>query len=142
MLAAVCMQSAVFESSYPVMAGIRWTRSFHAMLATPLRVRDVVLGHQLYVASRVGVVAAVYLAVLTAFNAIRSPLALIAWPSTPLLIMFVLAFSRRGSSETKASPHSSGSIMPLFPFGNVFVSRLPQGVRAEIAYVTLSARLI
>src|SRR6266436_9172704 len=31
MLAATCMQIGSFESSYPVMAGIRWTRSFHAM---------------------------------------------------------------------------------------------------------------
>ena len=30
-----------------------WTRVYHAMLATPLRVRDVMVGHQLYVASRV-----------------------------------------------------------------------------------------
>jgi len=141
MLAAVCMQIASFESSYPVMAGIRWTRSFHAMLATPLRIRDVVLGHQLYVASRVGVVAAIYLAVLTAFNAIRSPLALLAWPSAVLL---GLAFSAPVAALAAWLQRDEGfnalfrfGIMPLFLFSGTFfpVSRLPQGVR-EIAYVT------
>jgi lipooligosaccharide transport system permease protein len=141
MLAAVCMQIASFESSYPVMAGIRWTRSFHAMLATPLRVRDVVLGHQLYVASRVGVVAAIYLAVLTAFDAVRSPLALLAWPSAVLL---GLAFSAPVAAFAAWLQRDEGfnalfrfGIMPLFLFSGTFfpVSRLPQGVR-EIAYVT------
>jgi lipooligosaccharide transport system permease protein len=123
------------------MAGIRWTRSFHAMLATPLRVRDVVLGHQLYVASRVGVVAAIYLAVLTAFNAVRSPLALLAWPSAVLL---GLAFSAPVAAFAAWLERDEGfnalfrfGIMPLFLFSGTFfpLSRLPQGIR-EIAYVT------
>jgi len=56
-LAATAMQLATFESAYPVMAAIRWTRQYFAMLATPLRTRDVLLGHQLYVAARLAVVA-------------------------------------------------------------------------------------
>ena len=52
-LASTAMMVAAFESAYPVMGAIRWTRQFHAMLAAPLRIRDVVLGHQLYAASRV-----------------------------------------------------------------------------------------
>jgi lipooligosaccharide transport system permease protein len=141
MLAAVCMQVASFESSYPVMAGIRWTRSFHAMLATPLRVRDCVLGHQLYVASRVGVVAAIYLAVLAGFGAIRSPFALAAWPAAVLL---GLAFSAPVAALAAWLERDEGfnalfrfGIMPLFLFSGTFfpISRLPEGVRV-LAYVT------
>jgi lipooligosaccharide transport system permease protein len=141
MLAAVCMQVASFESSYPVMAGIRWTRSFHAMLATPLRVRDCVLGHQLYVASRVGVVAAIYLAVLAGFGAIKSPFALAAWPSAVLL---GLAFSAPVAALAAWLERDEGfnalfrfGIMPLFLFSGTFfpISRLPEGVRV-LAYVT------
>jgi lipooligosaccharide transport system permease protein len=141
LLAAVCMQIASFESSYPVMAGIRWTRSFHAMLATPLRVRDVVLGHQLYVASRVGVVAAIYLAVLAGFDALRSPLALVAWPSAVLL---GLAFSAPVAALAAWLQRDEGfnalfrfGIMPLFLFSGTFfpITRLPEGVRV-LAYVT------
>ena len=39
----------------PVHGAIRWTRQYHAMLATPLRVRDLVVGHLLYVATRVAI---------------------------------------------------------------------------------------
>lgn len=141
MLAATCMQIGSFESSYPVMAGIRWTRSFHAMLATPLRVRDVVLGHQLYVASRVAVVSAIYLVVLTAFGAIRSPLAVLAIPSAVLL---GLAFSAPVAAFAAWLERDEGfnalfrfGITPLFLFSGTFfpVSRLPQGIR-EFAYLT------
>ena len=44
LLAATAMQLASFEASWPVLSAIKWTRQYHAMLATPLRVRDVVFG--------------------------------------------------------------------------------------------------
>ena len=47
LLAAQAMQTAVGESTYPVMGAIKWHRTYHAMLATPLRVVDVVAGHLL-----------------------------------------------------------------------------------------------
>ena len=43
------------------MAAIRWTRQFHAMLATPLRVATSCLGHLLYIACRLSMVGAIYL---------------------------------------------------------------------------------
>jgi lipooligosaccharide transport system permease protein len=46
-MAATAMQVAVFEASWPVLSAIKWDRQYHAMLATPLRVRDVVIGKQL-----------------------------------------------------------------------------------------------
>jgi lipooligosaccharide transport system permease protein len=48
LLAAVAMQVASVESSFPVRGAIRWNRQYFAMLATPLRVRDLVTGHLLY----------------------------------------------------------------------------------------------
>ena len=49
------MQTAAFESTYPVMGAIKWDRSYHAMLATPLRVVDVLAGHLLFVAFRLSI---------------------------------------------------------------------------------------
>ena len=46
------MQIATFESSWPVLSAIKWDRQYHAMLATPLRVGDILLGHQAFVAAR------------------------------------------------------------------------------------------
>ena len=47
------MQTATTESSWPVMAAIKWSRVYHAMIATPLTERDAFVGHQLFVVTRV-----------------------------------------------------------------------------------------
>ena len=51
-----------------VLSAIKWDRQYHAMLATPLRVRDIVLGHQAFFASRLLMTATIYLVVITAFG--------------------------------------------------------------------------
>ena len=51
LLAATAMQLASFEASWPVLSAIKWSRQYHAMLATPLRVGDVVIGHQAFIGS-------------------------------------------------------------------------------------------
>jgi len=141
LLAAVCMQVATFESAYPVMGAIRWTRQFHAMLATPLRIRDVVLGHQLYVASRVAVVSAIYLVVITAFGAVHSWEAIAAWPAA---VLMALAFSAPVCAFAAWLQRDEGfnalfrfGVTPMFLFGGTFfpITRLPHGFR-EIAYAT------
>lgn len=140
-LAATAMQLATFESSYPVMAAIRWTKQYFAMLATPLRARDVLIGHQLYVAARLAVVAAIYLAILSAFGAIHSPYAILAWPAAILLGLAhaapVSAFSAWLEREEGFNGLFRFVVMPLFLFSGTFfpVSQLPHGAR-EIAYAT------
>jgi lipooligosaccharide transport system permease protein len=141
MLAAVGMQIASFESTYPVMAAIRWTRQYHAMLATPLRVRDILVGHQLYIASRVATSSGVYLAVLAAFGALRSPYAILAWPVTILIgVAFsasIAAFAAWAKKDSMFAALFRFGIMPLFLFSGTFfpVTRLPEGLR-QLAYAT------
>jgi len=141
MLAATCMQIASFESAYPIMAAIRWTRQFYAMLATPLRVRDVIVGHQLYVASRVAFVSAVYLAIIAAFGAVHSFEALAAWP---VAVLLGLAFSAPVAALGGWLQRDEGynalfrfGVTPMFLFSGTFfpVTQLPHGFR-EIAYAT------
>jgi lipooligosaccharide transport system permease protein len=140
-LAATAMQLGTFESSYPVMAAIRWTRQFHAMLATPLRSRDLLIGHQLYVAARLAVVSAIYLAVLAGFGALHSPWAILAWPAAVLVGLAhsapVSAFSAWLKREEGFNGLFRFVVMPMFLFSGTFfpVTRLPQGAR-EIAYAT------
>jgi lipooligosaccharide transport system permease protein len=140
-LAATAMQLATFESAYPVLAAIRWTRQYFAMLATPLRTRDLLFGHQIYVAARLAAVSAVYLVVLTAFGALESPWAIAAWPVAVLVGLAhsapVSAFSAWLKREEGMNALFRFIIMPLFLFGGTFfpVSQLPHGAR-EIAYAT------
>jgi len=140
-LAATAMQLATFESSYPVMAAIRWTRQFHAMLATPLRSRDLLIGHQLYVAARLAVVSAIYLVVLAGFGVLHSPYAILAWPAAVLVGLAhsapVSAFSAWLQREEGFNGLFRFVVMPMFLFSGTFfpVTRLPHGAR-EIAYAT------
>lgn len=72
LLAMHAMQIAAFESSYPVVAGLKWTKFYHAMAATPLRVVDIVLGALAFVVVRLLIVSAVFSLVLLAFGAVTS----------------------------------------------------------------------
>src|SRR5574337_373417 len=92
LLAATAMQIAAFEASWPVLSAIKWTRQYHAMLATPLRVRDVVVGHQLWLAFRVLTTVAIYFLViaLPPFRGVASWWGVLAIPSA---VLVGLAFS-------------------------------------------------
>lgn len=68
LLAATTFQNGASESSWPVMMGIKWGRGYHAMLATPVRVRDIVVGHQLSVALRLTVSATIFAVVMVLFG--------------------------------------------------------------------------
>jgi len=141
LLAAVAMQIASFESTYPVMAAIRWTRTYHAMLATPLRTRDIMVGHQLYFASRVAASTGVYLAVLAAFSALHSSSAVFAWPAAVLIgVAFsapIAAFAAWAPKDSYFAALFRFGIVPLFLFSGTFfpITRLPEGLR-QLAYAT------
>jgi len=140
MLAAVAMQVASVESSFPVTGAIKWGRQYWAMLATPLRIADLVGGHLLYVTTRVAVSASLYLAAISAFGAVHSPLAVLG---IPLCMLIGLAFAGPISAlaawaeEEVFNPLFRFGIMPMFLFSGSFfpVTRLPHGLR-ELAYAT------
>ncbi len=64
-LVATAMQTGVFDASYPVLGSIKWGRQFHAMLATPIRVGDIVAGNLVAILLRSLLSAVVFLAVAT-----------------------------------------------------------------------------
>jgi lipooligosaccharide transport system permease protein len=80
LLAATAMQIAAAEASGPVRSAFQWTKAYHAMLATPLHVRDVLNGHLLWILLRVATSCAIYATVIAAFGAFDSPWALLALP--------------------------------------------------------------
>src|SRR3989337_612980 len=54
LLAAMSMQTATFESTYPIMNKIMWGRNYEAMLSTPVSIRSIVLGELGWTAFRIG----------------------------------------------------------------------------------------
>jgi lipooligosaccharide transport system permease protein len=140
LLAAVAMQIGAIESSFPVRGAIKWNRQYFAMLATPLRVADLVTGHLLYVATRVCIAVSIYLAALAAFGALHSWWSL---ATVPLCVLVGLAFAGPISAlsayaeDEVFNPLFRFIVTPMFLFAGIFfpVTRLPHVLR-EIAYAT------
>jgi lipooligosaccharide transport system permease protein len=141
LLAASVMQTAATESTWPVMGAVKWFRSYHAMLATPLRVADVLAGHLCWVALRLLSVSAVFVAIMAAFGAPRSWWVLAAVPSAVLCGMAfaapIAAFSATRDSPNGFSALFRFGIIPMFLFSGTFfpLSQLPGWVR-PLAYLT------
>ncbi len=141
LLAATVMQNAVGASTWPVMGAIKWDRTYQAMLATPLRVRDVLVGNLWFVAARIVLTATVFLIVLVAFGVARSPWALLALPAAVLVGMAhatpIFAYSAALQRETGFMLLFRLGVIPMFLFSGAFfpVSQLPL-VLAGMAQVT------
>lgn len=141
-LAAVAAATtAASESMFPVMGAIKWQRTYYAMLATPLRVGDVLAGHLLWIGARVGMAVSSYLVVMAAFGATPSfesiailPVGLLTGMAfaTPLA-----AFAATQDSDGGFSLVFRLVVIPLFLFSAVFfpLSQLPEGLRV-VAYIT------
>jgi lipooligosaccharide transport system permease protein len=131
LLAATAMQIGTNEGSFPVMAGLKWTKTYHAVVATPVRVTELFLGFFGWVALRILVAAAIFTAVAAAVGAFRSPWALLA----PFAALGCgLAFAAPIAATASAVENSSVltaifrfGILPLFLFSGTFfpISQLP-----------------
>ena len=141
LLAATCMQIGVNDTTWPVMGAIKWMRTYLAMLAGPLDVYDVLLGHLAWVAARLGIVVTIYLAVMAAFGTVLSPWALLALPAGVLTGMSfaapIAAFSATQDTDTAFSTIYRLGVVPLFLFSGTFfpISQLPH-LLEYLAYIT------
>lgn len=130
-LAASAMQSAFGESAWPVMGAVKWQRQYHAQLATPLRVRDVLLGHLFFMLVRLVVTVVPFWLVMVAFG-------LVSWPTGPLAVATAvltgLAFGVPVAAYAVTAENDSSfalilrfGIIPMFLFSGVFfpVEQLP-----------------
>lgn len=141
LLAATAMQIGSNEAMYPVMAAIKWLRTYFAMLATPLRVVDVLVGHLAWIAVRLFTVSSIYLAVVAIFGVVRSPLAVLALPAAVVAgLAFAAPLAAFAATQEKDAPFTAFYrfvMIPLFLFSGTFypVSHLP-GWLQTVAYAT------
>jgi lipooligosaccharide transport system permease protein len=142
LIAAHAMQTAVFETTYPVMGMIKWQRIYESMLATPLQPRHVVGAHLASVALHLATTCAVFTAVMAPFGVYQSwwgPF--LAYGSQVLCGMtfatLVYAFSTRNKSEEGFGVLFRLGVFPLFLFSGAFfpVSNLGE-VGAWLARLT------
>jgi lipooligosaccharide transport system permease protein len=141
LLAATCMQTASFESSFPISGRMTWQRNYDAIAGTPMRVVDIVLGELAWVALRVLMVATAFTAVLMAFGAARTPLVIAAIPAAVLTgLAFsapIMAFAATLKKGGNFNALFRFVITPLFLFSGVFfpIARLPERLQ-QVAVLT------
>jgi lipooligosaccharide transport system permease protein len=131
LMAAAAMNGAAGESLWPVMAGTKWVRTFHAMVATPVGPNDVFLGVVAWTAVRAAVGGTVFLVVAALLGGVESwwaPLAIPAAALTALAFATSLtAFAATQDTDFRFPIVMRLGIIPLFLFsGTLFpVSQLP-----------------
>ncbi|MGD0743252.1 MAG: ABC transporter permease [Acidimicrobiales bacterium] len=141
LLAATAMQVGANEAMYPVMDAIKWGRSYLAMLATPLTVKDVLRGHLGWIAFRLVTVCAIYLAIMEAFGTLRSGLAVLAIPAGVLtglaFVAPIMAFAGAQENDRGFSALYRFGLIPLFLFSGTFfpVTQLPRWLQF-VAWLT------
>jgi lipooligosaccharide transport system permease protein len=141
LLAASAMQTGVGEASYPVMGALKWFKTYHAMLATPLGPLDLLVGQLLWMAVRVLTASAAYLVVMALFGAARSALVLLALPAAVLTGMAfaapVTAFAATRNNDAGFAALFRFMVTPMFLFSGTFfpVRQLPP-VLEHFAYIT------
>jgi lipooligosaccharide transport system permease protein len=135
LLAATTMQAAAFEATFPIMGGLTWMRTFHAMYATPLSPRDVVVGNLVWMTLRLTMIAAIFVGVMAVFGAAASPLILLGIPAAVLTGMAfaapIAAFSATQRTPEKFNAVFRFGITPLFLFSGTFfpISNLPAAIQ-------------
>jgi lipooligosaccharide transport system permease protein len=141
LLAAACMQTAAFESSFSVMGKMTWQRNYEAITATPMRVVDVVIGELAWMAVRLSMVALAFTIVITLFGIPRSPLVALAVPAAVLTGLAFSAPIMAYAATLRAADNFNVlfrfGITPLFLFSGVFfpLTRLPESLQ-WVAWLT------
>lgn len=139
--ASTAATTAAGEATFPVMGAIKWTKTYFGMLATPLRVGDVLAGHLVWMAARVATAVGAYLGVMAAFGTTESWQAVFVLPAGVLAGMAfaapLTAFAATQENDGAFSLVFRLGLVPLFLFSGVFfpVSFLPGALR-YVAYAT------
>jgi len=135
LLATTGMTLAAGDSLWPVMAGFKWQRFFHAQAQTPLTPAQVSNGFVLWLVTRAAIGVVGVAAVLALFPSSRRWGLLLA---LPFGVLTALAFAAPlvAWSASRESERSFPSIMrfgitPLFLFGGAFfpIEQLPGWLR-------------
>ena len=125
LLAAQSMQSAVGETTYPVMACVKWQRIYFGMNATPLRPVDIAAAHLGFLVFRLATTSGVFLLVLAPFGVYSTVLGAVgAWLASILIGMAigvpVYAYSVGAPSEASFALIFRLGVIPQFLFSGAF----------------------
>ena len=141
LLAAAAMQTAVGESTYPVLGSVKWLKTYQAAAASPLRPADIFHGHLLFTVMRLAMNCSIFVVVMAAFGAVDSPWVIAALPVAMLTgLAFAAPIEAYAITRNKDQSFSMlfrFGLIPLFLFSGTFfpVTQLPGWIR-PLAYIT------
>ncbi len=142
LLAAAAMQTAVGESLYPVFSAVKWQQTYQAAASTPLRPGDIFHGHVMFTTMRLAMNMTIFLGIMAAFGAIRSPWAVACLPAAVLTGLAFAAPLDAFAVTQKKNDQAFNVIfrfgmIPLFLFSGTFfpITQLPAWIR-PLAYAT------
>lgn len=130
-MAASAMQTAAGDSLWGVMAGMKWIRFFHGMVATPLRPADVYGGKVAWLGMRIALSSSIFLCIAALFGGVLSPLGVLAIPATVLTAVAfssaIAAWSATQQVDKNFAIVFRMGVIPLFLFSGTFfpVDQLP-----------------
>jgi lipooligosaccharide transport system permease protein len=125
LVAAHAMQTGVGETTWPVMAMIKWQRVYDSMLATPLQVSHVVAAHLGFVTFRLVTTCAVFMATLAPFGVYETWWGPFLAFGSQVLVGLAFATVVYGLATRMKSEDGFGvlfrlAVMPLFLFSGAF----------------------
>lgn len=142
LLAVGAVQVAAFETTYPVLSGFKWQKTYWGVTASPISAGQLVTGQLLWITIRLLFSGAVYLAVAAAFGGVRSIEALAALPFAALAGMAFGAPLTAYSATIESEGQQFNAVfrfvlMPMTLFSGTFfpLDFLPVYLR-PIAWVT------
>ena len=142
LVAAQAMNVTAFECAYPILGQILWNGTFGAMLATPLRVRDLLGAHLAYIAFKVVLVSAAFLIVVGlagAAPALPSAVGLLGVAVLTAMAFAgpLIAYAAIQQTDVGFAYMFRFLITPLYLFSGTFfpIDRLPEPLQA-VAFVT------
>jgi lipooligosaccharide transport system permease protein len=135
------MMAAAFESAWPIMSKIAWEKTYLAALNTPIGATSLLAGDIMWIAFRAVLLSVLFFAVILAFGAVTSPLAVLAIPVAILTALAfaapIIAFTATQKTDQSFNMLFRFGITPLFLFSGTFfpIEKLPLFIQ-PLAWVT------
>jgi lipooligosaccharide transport system permease protein len=143
LLATTTMQLGEGESLWPVLASVKWVRTYHAAASTPLEPDDILYGKLAWVATRAFVTSIIYTIIVACFGALESWWALtLPLIGTLVAVAFsapLVAFAARSESDATFTALYRFAFVPMFLFSATFypLSAYPGYLRPVVQLIPL-----
>jgi lipooligosaccharide transport system permease protein len=143
LLATSTMQMGEGESLWPVLAAVKWIRTYHAVAATPLEPEDILVGKLAWVVTRAFATGVVYTIIIGCFGALHSWWSL-TMPFLGALIALafaapLVAYAATAQSDASFLVIYRFAFVPMFLFSATFypLSAYPRDIRPIVQFVPL-----